>query len=149
SRSPIVPVSARGQKGIENLKRALASELSGMQPQRDIGKPRLFVDRVFTLRGIGTVVTGTLTGGRIERGQNVVIQPQSLSTRVRSIQSHGRDLETAQPGTRTAISLPDVSVGPDGIKRGDVITTQQFEPSSTLDVLLTCSARLQRAMPIK
>jgi len=145
----IVPTSVRNGEGLEDLKRALTSEFAVLSPPRDIDKPRLFVDRAFTLRGIGTVVTGTLTGGQIERGQNVVIQPQNLSARVRSIQSHGRDLETAQPGTRTAINLPDVSVGPDGIKRGDVITTQQFEPSSTLDVVLTCSRRLQRAVLIK
>jgi selenocysteine-specific elongation factor len=145
----IIPTSVHTGAGLGDLQSALASEFAALSPPRDIGKPRLFVDRAFTLRGIGTVVTGTLTCGRIERGQNVVIQPQNLSARVRSIQSHGRDLETAQPGTRTAINFPDVSVGPDGIKRGDVITTQQFEPSVTLDVLLTRSARLQRAVPIK
>lgn len=145
----IIPTSTRTGEGIENLKSALTSEFAALPPPRDFGKPRLFVDRAFTLRGIGTVVTGTLTGGQIERGQNVVIQPQNLSARVRSIQCHGADLQMAQPGMRTAINLPDVSVGPDGIKRGDVITTQRFEPSSTLDVLLTRSARLQRAVPIK
>ncbi|PYL13335.1 MAG: selenocysteine-specific translation factor, partial [Verrucomicrobia bacterium] len=61
--SPIVPTSVRTGEGIENLKSAIASELAVMHPQRDFGKPRLFIDRVFTLRGIGTVVTGTLTGG--------------------------------------------------------------------------------------
>src|SRR5213595_1565214 len=59
--SPIVPTSIRTGQGIENLKSAIASELAAMHPQRDFGKPRLFVDRAFTLRGIGTVVTGTLT----------------------------------------------------------------------------------------
>src|SRR5436189_2241566 len=64
--SPIVPTSVRTGEGIENLKSAIASELAVMHPQRDFGKPRLFIDRVFTLRGIGTVVMGTLTGGGIQ-----------------------------------------------------------------------------------
>jgi len=150
ARSLIVPVSARDQKGIENLKRALASELSGMQPQRDIGKPRLFIDRAFTLRGIGTVVTGTLTGGELRRGQNVVVQPQNFEARSRSIQSHGCELESAKPGMRTAINLPDVAIGdgPGQIKRGDVITSLDLgRSSSTLDVLLEKSLRLDRKDP--
>ena len=150
ARSLIVPVSARDQKGIENLKRALASELSGMQPQRDIGKPRLFIDRAFTLRGIGTVVTGTLTGGELGRGQNVVVQPQKFEARIRSIQSHGCELESAKPGMRTAINLPDVTIGagPEQIKRGDVITSVDLgRSSSTLDVLLEKSPRLDRKDP--
>ena len=150
ARSLIVPVSARDQKGIENLKGALASELSGMEPQRDIGKPRLFIDRAFSLRGIGTVVTGTLTGGELRRGQNVVVQPQNFEARIRSIQSHGCELESAKPGMRTAINLPDVAIGagPEQIKRGHVITS--VDPgwsSSTLDVLLEKSPRLDRKDP--
>src|ERR1700686_3491803 len=150
ARSLIVPVSARDQKGIENLKRALASELSSMQPQRDIGKPRLFIDRAFTLRGIGTVVTGTLTGGELRRGQNVVVQPQNFEARIRSIQSHSRELESAKPGMRPAINLPEVAIGagPDQIKRGHVITSADLGRStSTLDVLLEKSPRLDRKDP--
>jgi selenocysteine-specific elongation factor len=150
AQSLIVPVSARDQKGIENLKRALASELSGMQPQRDIGKPRLFIDRAFTLRGIGTVVTGTLIGGELRRGQKVVVQPQNLEVRIRSIQSHSCELESAKPGMRTAINLPDVAIGasPEQIKRGGVITSLDLgRSSSTLDVLLEKSRRLGRKDP--
>jgi selenocysteine-specific elongation factor len=146
--SQIIPTSTRTGEGIENLKSALSSELTNLLPPRDIGKPRLFVDRAFTLRGLGTVVTGTLTGGQIQRGQNVVIQPQNLSTRVRSIQSHGRDLEIAHPGTRTAVNLPDLVVGSD-LNRGDVIASVGYEPTSSLDVLLTRSSRLPRSAAIK
>src|SRR2546423_13842857 len=101
----IVPTSVRTGEGLEDLKRALASEFAALSPPRDIEKPRLFVDRAFTLRGIGTVVTGTLSGGQFQRGQDAVIQPHNLSTRIRSIQSHGRDSEIANPGMRTAINL--------------------------------------------
>jgi selenocysteine-specific elongation factor len=138
--SPIVPNSVRTRTGIDTLVNALAAELATLEPQPDIGKPRLFVDRVFTLRGIGTVVTGTLTGGALRRGQKITLYPSNLQTRVRAIQSHGHELEYAQPGMRTAINLPDVSVGQ--IRRGDVVTINAFGgPSSKLVVLLEKSAR--------
>jgi selenocysteine-specific elongation factor len=143
--SPIIPTSVRTGEGVENLKSALASEFSTMQPQRDVGKPRLFIDRAFTLHGIGTVVTGTLSNGQLRHGQNVVVQPQNFEARVRSIQSHGSDLEAAQPGMRTAINLPDVAIGdgPGQIKRGDVITVADLGKSSaSLIVLLEKSSRL-------
>ena len=133
--SPIVPTSVRTGTGIENLVNTLATQLARMEPQRDIRKPRLFIDRVFTLRGIGTVVTGTLTGGSLCRGQQIVVYPTNLETRIRSIQSHGHELEVAQPGMRTAINLPDLRV--DQIKRGDVVTLPSHgAPSSTLIVLV-------------
>ena len=144
----IVPTSVRTAEGLEDLKRTLAAELADLPPPRDIGKPRLFVDRAFTLRGIGTVVTGTLAGGTLRVGDTIFVQPKGISARIRSLQTHGRDVDLVEPGTRTAINLPDLKIGAD-VKRGDVITTQRFEPSSTLDVVLTCSAHLQRAVPIK
>ena len=144
----IIATSARTGFGLEDLKEVLASEFATVSTPRDIGKPRLFVDRAFTLHGIGTVVTGTLAGGQFQRGQNVVIQPQNLSDRVRTIQSHNRDLEIAQPGTRTAINLPDVPVGSDGIKRGDVITIANVGAAADIvNVVLERSARLNRKTP--
>jgi len=139
----IIATSVRNGDGIEALKSALASEFATMHPPRDSGKPRLFIDRVFTLRGIGTVVTGTLTGGQLRRDQKIVVQPGNLQTRIRSIQSHGRELEVAEPGMRTAISLPDVSV--EQISRGNVVTIADFAPAnSTLIALLEKSLRLPR-----
>ena len=146
----IIPTSVRTGEGIDNLKRALALELATLPPQRDIGKARLFVDRAFTLRGIGTVVTGTLTGGKLRRGQNVIVQPQNVPSRIRSIQSHGRDLEFAGPGMRTALNLPDVELGTGtaAIKRGDVITIADLvAPSTTFNVLLEKSPRLGHGDP--
>ena len=146
--SPIVPTSVRTGAGIENLKSAIASELAAMHPQADFGKPRLFIDRAFTLRGIGTVVTGTLSGGSIRRSQDVVVQPGEISARVRSIQNHGRDVEIAQPGMRTAINLPDLSIGENGMQRGDLITVPGLgSPHATIDVLLERSSRLKRNSP--
>jgi selenocysteine-specific elongation factor len=148
--SPIVLTSVRTGEGIENLKSVLATEFATMRPQRDIGKPRLFIDRAFTLRGIGTVVTGTLTGGQLLRGQSIVVQPKNFGARIRSIQSHGSELESAQPGMRTAINLPDVTVGdgPGQIKRGDVITPADFGTASRdLAVLIEKSARSDPKSP--
>jgi selenocysteine-specific elongation factor len=150
--SKIIPTSVRNGDGIETLKSALASEFATMHPPRDYGKPRLFIDRVFTLRGIGTVVTGTLTGGQLRREQKIVVQPGNLQTRIRSIQSHRRELEIAEPGMRTAISLPDLSV--EQISRGNVVTIADFEPpNSALIALLEKSPRLARenlgARPMK
>jgi selenocysteine-specific elongation factor len=133
------------EAGIAELKSALASEFAMLSPPRDIGKSRLFVDRAFALRGIGTIVTGTLTGGPLQRGQNVFIQPGNWQTRVRSIQSHGRDLEMAQPGTRTALNLSDVSVGRNGIERGNVVTTIDLgRTTDSIAVLLERSWRPNR-----
>ena len=150
AQAPIIATSVRTGDGIENLKTALASELSTIQPACDVGKPRLFIDRAFTLRGIGTVVTGTLTGGKLWRGQSVVVQPQNFEARIRSIQSHRCELEAAEPGMRTAMNLPDVApgTGPGQIKRGDVITIVDLgRPSATFDVLLEKSPRLGRGDP--
>src|SRR5437879_4478925 len=144
----IIATSARTGFGLEDLKEVLASEFATVSTPPDIGKPRLFVDRAFTLHGIGTVVTGTLAGGQFQRGQNVVIQPKNPSARVRTMQSHNRDLEIAQPGTRTAINLPDVPVGSDGIKRGDVITIANVGAAADIvNVVLERSARLNRKTP--
>jgi selenocysteine-specific elongation factor len=144
--APIVPVQIGGSTN--ELKQALASELSHLEPQRDIGKPRLFVDRAFTLRGIGTVVTGTLSGGTLRVGDEVVVQPRNMRARVRSVQNHGQHVDIARPGTRTAINLPELTVGR-GIARGDVVTIAGLEPSKTIDAVLRRSPRLQRTAPIK
>ena len=143
SNAPIVPTSVRTGTGIEKLVNTLVTQLAKTEPQRDIGKPRLFIDRVFMLRGIGTIVTGTLIGGSLRRGQQIVVYPSNLETRIRSIQSHGNELELAQPGMRTAINLPDLRV--DQINRGDVVTIRnRAAPSSTLIVRMEKLARLNR-----
>jgi len=150
--SPIIPTSIRTGTGIEKLVNTLANQLATSEPQRDICKPRLFIDRVFMLRGIGTVVTGTLTGGSLHRGQQIVVFPSDLDARIRSIQSHGQELQVAQPGMRTAVNLADLSV--DRISRGDVVTLPGHgAPTSTLIVRLERSPRLKEdktvARPLK
>ncbi len=140
AKSRIIPTSARTDEGIENLKKALALELATTPTQRDFGKPRLFVDRAFTLRGVGAVVTGTLSGGQLHRGQSISVQPQNLRARIRAIQSHGVEIDSAQPGMRTALNLPDLPI--DKIKRGDVITDSNLAPTPALIAQVEKSPRL-------
>ena len=145
--APIVPTSVVSGRGIEELKQTLAQVLGGTPTPRDIGKPRLPVDRVFTLRGIGTVVTGTLIGGRLRRGQAVIVQPSGLPAKIRSVQSHSSEVEASGPGTRTALNVPELANrsehSGEGIGRGDVLTLPEFgKPSDTLGVWLVKSARL-------
>lgn len=145
--APIVPTSVVTGRGLDTLKSTLARVLSAEPPSRDIGKPRLAVDRVFTLPGAGTIVTGTLVGGQFQRGQAVVIQPGGQATRIRRMQSHGQDVEISVPGTRTALNLADVDPVA-GVHRGDVITLPELGgPSECLDVMLEISARATR--PVK
>jgi selenocysteine-specific elongation factor len=143
----IVPTSITTEGGIQELKAQLAREFSALVPQPDIAKPRLAVDRAFTMRGIGTVVTGTLTGGTLRRGQAVVVQPEKIPARIRAIQNHNREVEEIGPGARTALSLPDVAVAREkntsGVWRGDVVTLSEFGEASTIvDVMLARSSRL-------
>jgi selenocysteine-specific elongation factor len=147
SSAPIVKTSVVSGAGMDELKECLCKVLAETPPPRDFGKPRLPVDRVFTLRGVGTVVTGTLSGGVFQRGQQVVVQPRQSATRIRTVQSHSRDVEVSPPGTRTALNLPDVAAGIEahGVQRGDTITLQSLGgPAMAADVLLEKSARLAK-----
>src|SRR5262245_23931959 len=144
--APIVPTSVVTGAGLDVLKATLARELSSAPPRRDVGEPRLAVDRVFTLAGAGTVVTGTLAGGRFQRGQSVVIQPGGHAARIRRMQSHGRDVDVSGPGTRTALNLTDVTPTA-GVHRGDVITLPDMgRASDCIDVMLEISARASRPL---
>src|SRR5438034_29762 len=105
--------------------------------------------------GIGTIVTGTLAGGTLRRGQAVVVQPAKIPARIRTIQNHNREVEEIGPGARTALSVPDVAVAREkntpGVWRGDVITLSEFgEASAVADVMLCRSPRLPpKTRPIK
>ena len=145
--APIVPTSVVTGHGLDTLKVNLARELAAAPPPRDIGKPRLAIDRVFTLAGVGTVVTGTLASGRFQRGQSVIVHPGGHTARIRRIQSHGRDVEAIGAGTRTALNLTDVNPVA-GVHRGDVITPAGMgSASDSLDVMLEISPRATR--PVK
>ncbi|MEY2409558.1 MAG: selenocysteine-specific elongation factor [Verrucomicrobiota bacterium] len=145
--APIVGTSVITGEGLEPLKSALARVLARVKPSPDIGKPRLPIDRVFTLRGIGTVVTGTLNGGTLRRNQGVVLQPSGRLARVRNLQSHNSDADHIGPGTRAALNLPDLGSSTDddtAARRGEVVTVEDLgNPCDTISVLLVKSARLR------
>ena len=147
--APIIPISTRSGTGIEPLKEVLGHVLVGAAPQRDVGKTRLFIDRAFNLPGIGAVVTGTLSGGTISVGQPAFLQPENFKTRVRSIQSHREAIPTAQPGMRVGINLAELPKNspPGSLRRGYLLTTEPFEPSSTIDVIVEKSGRVPVAGP--
>ena len=97
----ILPVSAVTREGLDALLVAIDAMLDATPPHSESGRPRLPIDRVFTVAGFGTVVTGTLTGGPLEIGQEVEIQPAGLRGRIRGLQSHRAKVERAQPGSRS------------------------------------------------
>ena len=135
-----MPTSALSGRGIEELKSAIASLFSDLPQSRDYGKPRLPVDRAFSLKGIGTIVTGTLVGGQLSRGQSVRVQPGGARAHLRAVQSHGKEIATARPGSRVALSLPDVKVA----------TAKDVATGSTVrrgDVIVAADWRLSRAVP--
>jgi len=131
----IIPVSAHTGQGLEDLLVALQETLAQAKPRRDRGRPRLPVDRVFSISGFGTVVTGTLTDGCLETGQEVAVLPQGLKARVRGLQTHKQKIERATPGSRVAINLSGVDKT--DLKRGDVVTIPGWlRPTTLVDVRL-------------
>src|SRR5205823_8747245 len=115
----IVPVSALAGEGLDELQAAIDALLEQTPPKRDVGQPRLPVDRVFSLGGFGTVVTGTLLDGSLRIGQELEVLPQGLRTRARGLQSHRAKVEVSPPGRRVAVNLGGVST--EDVRRGDVI----------------------------
>lgn len=128
--APIVTVSARTGEGLDQLLTALDEVLAASQPRPDRGRPRLPIDRVFTIAGFGTVVTGTLIDGSLSVGQEVEIQPQGLKARIRGLQTHKQKIEQAVPGSRVAINL--TGVRKEDLQRGDVLSTPGWLRSTVL-----------------
>ncbi len=131
--APILRVSSRTRQGIPELLNALSASLADRPPRADLGRPRLPVDRVFTMPGFGTVVTGTLSDGSLQTGDEVEILPSGLRTRIRGLQTHRRKEEIAVPGSRTAVNISGVTV--EQVKRGEVITHPvTYQPTRRIDV---------------
>jgi selenocysteine-specific elongation factor len=116
----VVAVSALKRSGLDELLGALDRVASEQPSRASDGPPRLHVDRAFTLKGIGTVVTGTLWSGSIAVGDQIDILPAGDSARVRSVQVHDRDVDRAEAGQRVALNL--VGIGWRDVRRGDVVT---------------------------
>jgi len=128
--APLVKTSFVEGTGIEELRSQIMDLIKKIQPKKDLGKPRVFVDRVFTMSGRGTVVTGTLIDGSLSLDQEVKILPQGLFSRVRELQTHKKKRERVEPGTRVAMNLAGLEKSE--IKRGDLVTTPDFEKTSLL-----------------
>jgi selenocysteine-specific elongation factor len=133
--SPVVAVSAKTGMGLDELRAALASVADGIEPSGREGPTRLWIDRAFSLRGIGTIVTGTLWSGRIAAGDELRVEPQGLPVRVRSVQVHDRPVEIAEAGQRVAVNLPGVQR--DQLERGSALVEHGFYPVTyRLDIVL-------------
>ena len=143
--APIIPVSAKTGQGLPELVAELDALLQRTPPRRDLGRPRLAIDRVFSITGFGTLVTGTLVDGTFELGQEVEILPQGIKARIRGLQTHKRRIERAMPGSRVAINLAGVSKNE--LRRGDVVTTPGWlKPTQLVDVRLRCLADAPRPL---
>ncbi len=133
--APMVAVSAVTGEGIPELLAAVDGLLDASETRRDTGRPRLPVDRSFTMPGFGTVVTGTLIDGSLSVGMEVALLPSGRVSRIRGLQSHRQKLDTATPGRRLAVNLSGVSH--DDIERGDVLTIPGWlRPTIAADVRL-------------
>jgi len=133
--SPIIPLSSTTGDGLQDFLTALGEILSTLDERRDSGLFRLPVDRVFTMKGFGTVVTGTLASGKINVGDMVEIMPSGAKAKIRGIQIHNEISRTAQVGQRTAINLQGIERA--AIERGDVLTgISTLQPSSRLDIYM-------------
>ena len=130
--APILRVSAKTGEGLEQLKLKLAELLANTPPKRDLNRPRLPVDRVFTLSGFGTIVTGTLLDGGFTLGDEVACLPGEKTGRIRGLQNHNRKLQKITPGYRTAINLNNLST--EDIFRGNVIALPgTYTPTTRVD----------------
>lgn len=134
--APIIPVSAVTGQGLPDLLSALQEAVERV-PARDVNAPfRLPIDRVFTLTGAGTVVTGTLVSGRVRVGDAVEVLPVGTHSRVRQMQVHGRRVEEAVAGSRAAINLPGIEK--EDIERGMVcVPPGLFRPTQAFDAQVT------------
>jgi len=131
--APILRVSSRTQAGFPELLQTLEQLLEGQPSRPDLGRPRLPIDRVFSIAGFGTVATGTLSDGRLAAGEEVEILPSGRKARIRGLQTHKKKEEVAVPGSRTAINLSGVEL--DDLRRGEVVAHPgTYRPTQRLDV---------------
>lgn len=133
SSAHIVRVSAKEGTNIPALRKNIEELIPTISPRKDIGKPYMPIDRVFTIKGSGTVLTGTLIDGSLSRGMDVTIFPKNLHSRIRALESYKQKMDKAQPGTRVAINL--IGLEKEVLKRGDVVfgNEDQIRGSKIID----------------
>jgi selenocysteine-specific elongation factor len=138
----VVPVSAKTGDGLDELRAALATVAGSHERKTTHGSTRLYVDRVFTLRGIGTVATGTLWSGTVGEGDELRAEPAGIDVRVRSVQVHDEPVERAEAGQRVAVGLPGIERSQ--LRRGDAVV----EPG-TYPVGYRLDVELEELTPIR
>ncbi|HUJ18594.1 MAG TPA: selenocysteine-specific translation elongation factor, partial [Nitrospirota bacterium] len=144
-KSPILAVSSKTGENLPGLIQALAKLANEVAPKSSNGILRLPIDRVFTMKGFGTVITGTLLSGVISTEQEVEVLPRSIRTRVRGIQSHNQAVQRAVAGQRTAVNLQGVEK--DQLSRGDTIVSAGFfQATRTLDAKLELLQQAPRGL---
>ncbi len=130
--APIVRVSARTRSGLDQVITTLSDILKQKPARPDLGRPRLPIDRVFTMSGFGTVVTGTLIDGHLSTGDEIQVLPSGLTGRIRGLQTHKKKEEQAMPGSRTAVNISGIST--EQIQRGEVLVHPgQYAPTRRVD----------------
>ena len=131
-----IPVSSTTGRGLGELVAALDAMVAAAPEPERAGRPRQFVDRVFSITGAGTIVTGTLTGGPVSVGEEVELVQADVRARVRGLQTHHRDVDVAHPVSRVAANL--TGVGRDRLARGDVLTRPGvWRPTTVLEARIT------------
>ena len=141
----IIPVSAYTGEGLPELVAQFERIFDETEDRQNIARPRLPIDRVFTMTGFGTVVTGTQLDGVFKTGQEVEVQPQGLKTRIRSLQMHRRQVEVTTPGNRVAMNLANVSRNE--LERGNVVALPgQLQRTMLIDVRLQLLADVARPL---
>jgi selenocysteine-specific elongation factor len=137
---PVVPCSVATGDGLDRLVAHLDAAVQSAPAAVDSGRPRLWIDRVFTIAGAGTVVTGTLAGGSLSVGDEVEVSAEGRRARVRAIQSHRKDAARIGPGNRVALNL--AGLGRHGALRGDaVVLPEQWRPTTRIDARVGVSER--------
>ena len=131
--APVIPVSVFEKQGLDRLKGILEECCESFPEIRNSGGFRLPIDRIFTLKGFGTIITGTLMDGKIRKDQEAVLYPENTPVKIRSIQVHSKGEETAWPGQRVAVNIPDRKK--EDILRGDVLASpDSLYPARMLDI---------------
>ncbi|GAW29717.1 MULTISPECIES: selenocysteine-specific translation elongation factor [unclassified Carboxydocella] len=143
--APVIAVSAMTGQGIPELIAVLEKLVSDIEERPATGQARLPIDRVFTITGFGTVVTGTLISGRLQMGQEVVLLPSGKQSRIRSLQVHGKRVEEARAGQRVAVNLHGLEINE--VDKGEVLTVPgAFVPTYRLDVELEVLPTVEKAL---
>ncbi|HET8852494.1 MAG TPA: selenocysteine-specific translation elongation factor [Ktedonobacteraceae bacterium] len=143
--APIIPVSAYTGQGLPALLTQLEQVLDETQERENIARPRLPIDRVFTMTGFGTVVTGTLLDGSFKLGQEIEVLPQAIRTRIRTLQTHRHQVEVAHPGSRVAINLANVART--DLERGNIVALPgQLRPTILIDAHIQLLADAPRPL---